>query len=113
MKMFISTIVQNQWLFHRTAHVKACSTSHDFFDVPKNWIEQEIDSIFSSFDVPQDFRNQVATKILDFAANMTNNTHKDKKHLYMRVDLHVAHHGSINDYEQAVQESLEDDLPLR
>ncbi|XP_054816955.1 uncharacterized protein LOC129316561 [Prosopis cineraria] len=35
-------------------------------------------------------QNHAATKILDFARNMTGNTHRDKKYLCLRVDLHVA-----------------------
>ncbi|XP_054816953.1 probable E3 ubiquitin-protein ligase RHG1A [Prosopis cineraria] len=88
---FNVSVQRSNWVFQRRTCVHACSSGFDFFNISKSSIEKEIDSILSSFDIHGNFRSQAATKILDFARNMIDNTHRNKKYLYLRVDLHVAH----------------------
>ncbi|XP_028776318.1 E3 ubiquitin-protein ligase TTC3-like [Neltuma alba] len=65
--------------------VNTYSTTHDFFNISKNSIDQIANLIPSHFGIPSFSGRCMARKILDSARNMLNNTHKDQKILFMAV----------------------------
>ncbi|XP_028799876.1 E3 ubiquitin-protein ligase DZIP3-like [Neltuma alba] len=94
--------------------VNTYSTTHDFFNISKNSIDQIANLIPSHFGIPSFSGRCMARKILDSARNMLNNTHKDQKILFMAVLIEVVktwcYHSDPttgDSYHQAAEASLE------